>query len=164
MARMTFKAGEEYALKLSKLYGHCDEVSKKAIHDGAEIVADAIKANLKALPEEAFRYLQKDDKFTGVPEKQKKDLIESFGITKISLDKEGNLNTKLGFDGYGKMPTKKYKKGLPNQLLARAIESGSSVREKYPFVRPAVKAKKEAAIEKMGKTITEEIAKIMGGK
>ena len=62
------------------------------------------------------------------------------------------------------MPTKQYPKGLPNQLLARAIESGSSVRQKKPFVRPAVTATKKQAIAEMEKIIDEEVEKSMGGK
>ena len=164
MARMTFKAGKEYAIKLSKLATGQEEIAKKAIYAAAGIVADRIKANLNALPEEKFRYLRDGEKFVGVPERQKKDLIDSFGITPITTDSKGNWNAKIGFDGYGSTPTKKYPKGLPNQLLARAIESGSSVRQKKPFVRLAVNATKKKAQAEMEKIIDKEIEKIMGGK
>lgn len=164
MARMTFKAGDEYALKLSKLATKSDEIAKKAIYGAAKIVADKIKSNLEALPEEKFRYLRDGEKFVGVPERQKKDLVDSFGTTPITTDNKGNWNAKIGFDDYGSMPTKQYPKGLPNQLLARAIESGSSVRQKKPFVRPAVTATKKQAIAEMEKIIDEEVEKSMGGK
>lgn len=164
MARMTFKAGEEYAIKLSKLATKQEEIAKKAIYAAAGIVADKIKSNLNSLPEEKFRYLRDGEKFVGVPERQKKDLIDSFGITPITTDNKGNWNAKIGFDGYGSIPTKKYPNGLPNQLLARAIESGSSVRRKKPFVRPAVNATKKQAQAKMAEIIDKEIEKIMGGK
>lgn len=163
MARMTFKAGEEFALKLSKLATKSDEIARKAIYEGAKIVADKIKANLDALPEEKFRYLGDGEKFVGVPESQKKDLTESFGVTPISIDGSGNWNAKIGFDGYGSIPTNKYPQGVPNQLIARAIESGSSVRQKKPFVRPAVNATRKKAQEKMGEVIDNEIMKTMGG-
>ena len=48
MANITFKNGEEYALRLSKLAG--DELTKvcgHAIYDAAEIVADAIRQELE---------------------------------------------------------------------------------------------------------------------
>ena len=67
MARMTFKAGEEYAIKLSKLATGQEEIAKKAIYAAAGIVADRIKANLNSLPEEKFRYLRDGEKFVGVP-------------------------------------------------------------------------------------------------
>ena len=164
MARMTFKAGDEYAIKLSKLATGQEEIAKKAIYGAAKIVADKIKSNLEALPEDRFRFLRDGEKFVGVPKRQKKDLIDSFGITPITTDNRGNWNAKIGFDGYGSIPTKEYPNGLPNQLLARAIESGSSVRQKKPFVRPAVNATKKQAQAKMAEIIDKEIEKIMGGK
>ena len=161
MARMTFKAGDEYALKLSRLAAGADEIAKKAIYAAADIVADEIGKNIDALPTESFRYLRDGDKFSGVPGQQKQDLKDSFGITPISLDGDGNWNAKIGFDGYGSTPTKAYPQGLPNQLLARAIESGSSVRQKTPFVRPAVNATKKQAQTEMARVIDEETAKTM---
>lgn len=161
MARMTFKAGDEYALKLSKLATGSEEIAKKAVYAGAKVVADAIKANIQALPYDKYRLLKKGERFTGVSNKQKNDLATSFGITPIERDGNGDWNAKLGFDGYGSEPTKKYPKGLPNQLLARAIESGSSVRAKRPFVRPAVNATKRQAQAEMGRVVDEETQKLM---
>lgn len=163
MARIAFKLGDEYALKISKLATNSASVAKKAIYAGAKIVADEIKNNIQNLPEESFRYLnlQFGDKFVGISKQQKQDLLDSFGIAPISQDKNGDWNTKIGFDGYGSFRSTKYPNGLPNQLLARAIESGSSVREKWPFVRPAVNKTKKAATTAMQEVIDEETKKIM---
>lgn len=161
MARMTIKSSNEYALKLSRLAEGSEQIAKKAIHAGAGIVADAIKKNLNAMPEDEFRFLRDGDKFDGLSKQQKQDLLASFGITPIAKDDKGNWNAKIGFDGYGSMQTRQYPKGLPNQLLARAAESGSSVRKKHPFVRPAVNATKKPAQAEMGRVADEEIQKLM---
>lgn len=161
MARFAFKAGDEWALKLSRLAAGSDEIAKKAIYAAADIVADKIKSNLEALPEDKFRHLPNGEKFNGLPQSQKDDLAESFGITPITMDSQGNHNTKIGFDGYGSAPTKAYPQGVPNQLLARAVESGSSVRDATPFVRPAVKVTKKPAQAEMGRVVDEETEKIM---
>ena len=58
MAKMTFKTGDEYAMKLSKLAKQSDEVARKAIYAGAKIVADEIKRNIQSLPEEKYRHLK----------------------------------------------------------------------------------------------------------
>lgn len=163
MARMTFKASDEYALKLSRLATDFDVVAKKAIFAGAKIVADKIRSNLEKVPTEKFRYLRGGDQFNGLTRTQKADLLESFGITPIKLD-DGYWTAKIGFDGYGSKPTNKYPQGIPNQLLARAVESGSSVRRKHPFVRPAVNATKKSVITEMDRVINEETEKIMGGR
>jgi len=137
LARMTFLAGDEFALALSHLATQSDEIAKKAIFEGAKIIADKIKSNLEGvLSQEA----------TG-------ELVASFGVTPIEKDASGNWNAKIGFDGYDT-------DGVANQLKARVLESGSSKQRKKPFVRPAVNATKKQVVEKMGQVIDEEIQKL----
>lgn len=137
MARFAFKAGEEYAIKLSKLATNTDEIAKKAIYEGVKIVADEIKKNLEGvLSEEA----------TG-------ELVDSFGVTPITKDNNGNWNAKVGFDGYDSQ-------GVPNQLKARVLESGSSRQKKRPFVRPAVNKTRKQVVKKMEEVIDKEIKKL----
>ena len=137
MARMTFKAGDEFALKLSRLSADSDRIAKQAIYAGAKVVADEIKNSLEGvLSPEA----------TG-------DLADSFGITPISQDRDGNWNARLGFDGYDR-------NGVPNQLKARALESGTSKQPKRPFARPAVNRTRKKAQAEMARTIDEEIYKL----
>ena len=156
MARMEIKGIDDWMQKLSNYSDHIDEIAEKAVKAGANPVADEIRSSLASLPEDKFRYLRDGDFFSGVPSTQRKDLLEGFGITPVDVDHEGNTNVKIGFAGYGSHKTKKYPKGIPNALLARAIESGSSVRKKSPFVRKAVKRTKDKAISDMKKVIDEE--------
>ena len=161
MARMEIRGFDELELQLSKLAD--PELAKDVVMAGAQPVADEIRKSIEALPEDKFRYLKKNEVFTGVPKQQKQDLLDSLGITPPDIDFDGNTNTKIGFDGYGKLPTKKYPKGVPNQLLARAIESGSSVRKKTPFIRKAVNKSKKLAEAEMQKKLDEKIEIIMKG-
>lgn len=164
MAKMQINGPNDLMAELGKLGAEIDEIAAEALYAGAEIVADAIRKKLESLPEDTFRHLQKGEKFKGTPKEQRKDLEKSLGITKMGIDKRtGDYNIKVGFDGYGSMPTKKYPKGLPNPLLARSIESGSSVREKRPFVEPAVKKNKKTAIEAM-QTVLDKHIKIITEK
>jgi len=161
MARMEIRGFDELELQLSKLAD--PEISKEVVQAGAQPIADQIRKNLEGLPEDKFRYLNKGEVFVGVPKQQKQDLLDSLGITPPDIDFNGNTNTKIGFDGYGKIPTKKYPKGVPNQLLARAVESGSSVRKKTPFIRKAVNKAKKLAEAEMQKKLNEHIEIIMKG-
>ena len=137
IARVTMYAGEEFAIALSRLATKSEEISKKAIFAGANIIADKIKSNLEGvLSPEA----------TG-------ELVASFGVTPIERDKNGDWNAKIGFDGYGS-------DGVANQLKARVLESGSSKQKKRPFVRPAVNATKKQVVDKMNQVIDEEIKKL----
>lgn len=161
MARMEIRGFDELELQLSKLAD--PDISKEVVQAGAQPIADQIRKNLEGLPEDKFRYLNKGEVFVGVPKQQKKDLLNSLGITPPDIDFDGNTNIKIGFDGYGKIPTKKYPKGVPNALLARAIESGSSVRKKTPFIRKAVNKAKKLAEAEMQKKLDEKIEIIMKG-
>jgi hypothetical protein len=161
MARMEIRGFDELELQLSKLAD--PELTKDVVMAGAQPVADEIRKSLEALPEDKFRRLKKGEVFVGVPRQQKQDLLDSLGIAPPDVDYDGNTNTKIGFDGYGKIPTKKYPKGVPNQLLARAVESGSSVRKKTPFIRKAVNKAKKLAEAEMQKKLDEKIEIIMKG-
>lgn len=138
-------------------------IAEKAVCAGAAIVADAVRANIDALPavKDEWGVIAYNNHW-GAPltETAKKGLQDGFGISPMGSE-DGMLNVKLGFDGYNGMKTKKYPKGQPNVLLARSIESGSSIAKKRPFVAPAVRKTKKAAEETMAKIIDEESAKIM---
>ena len=122
MASFEFKIGEEYAVKLSRYAAKSDEIAKKAIYTGAGMVADEIRKNIEALPEDEFRHLNTGETYKGIPKEQKIDILHGLGGTPIDGDRDGNHNAKIGFDGYGSMKTKKYPKGVPNALIARATD------------------------------------------
>ena len=147
LARMTVRGLDTFVARIDRLHTNSNATAKRAVHAGAKVVADKIRKNLTGV--------------TVIPKWQKKDLLDSFGISPVDVDEKGATNTKIGFDGYGSRPTKKYPKGLPNQLLARAIESGTSFRKKQPFVRPAVDAAKKQAINETERVIDEEVKKIL---
>lgn len=140
LATIKFKTADEYALKLSRLATNSDKIAKKAIYEGAGIVADQIRSNLNSVLEDSTQS-------TG-------ELEKSLGISPIQEDRSGNWNAKIGFDGYDK-------KGTPNALKARVLESGSSHVQKRPFIRPAVNATRKTALNKMRQVIDEETQKQM---
>jgi ribosomal protein S7 len=137
------------------------EIAEKAIYEAAKIIADRVKENLEALLEDKYGHLPPGETFKGVPRGYKKGLIDSFGISKIRHYNDGAVNVILGFDGYSRYPTKKYPKGVPHQLIARSVESGSSIQQKHPFFRRAVSATKKKAQETMDDVIRKESEKIL---
>ena len=146
MARCAFMAGEDFAIKLERLATDMNAVAEEAIYEGVKIVADEVKKNLQ----------------TVVSEEATGGLVDAFGITPISKDVHG-WNAKVGFDGYDEnQKTKAYPKGVPYQLKARAMESGTSTRKKKPFMRPAMNATKLRVIEKMNEVIDQRTKEIFG--
>lgn len=165
MAKIDFSGHNDFYKKLQELEAVFakDTAIEKAVHSGAKIVADEIRDNLENIPEDGFKRLKPGEVFTGLSNAQKQDLENSFGLTPIDRDKNGFVHTKAGFDGYGSFSTPSYPQGVPNALLARAAESGSSVRKKTPFIRPAVKATREKAVQAMEDSIDETTKEVFEG-
>ncbi len=140
MAKMTIKGTDELELQLSKLGTMSTKITKDVVMAGAQPVADEIRKGLQA-------NLQ-GSKYS------KGDLLDSLGIAPPDVDSQGNVNTKIGFDGYDS-------KGVANQLKARVMESGTSKIKKRPFVRPAINRSKNKSLEEMQKKFDKEIKIIM---
>lgn len=160
MARMRMKGLDEYLLKLSRLNKATPELCGKAIYKGAGIVANAVKASIEELPVIKGEHGSADHPIDGVTPVQKRGLLDGWGISPMRND-NGYINVKLGFDGYNATKTEKFPNGQPNQLIARAVESGTSIRVKHPFVSPAVRKSHKAAEGAMAEVLDEEIKKIM---
>ena len=144
MAKTTFitKGFDEFASKWAKIEESADAVTKQALFEGAKIAADEVRKAIDTIPYQRFRIfnkveLERGKRFFGISNHQRHDLKVAFGIT--DMEKVGSKwRVSIGFRGYGSFPTEKYPNGVPNALLARSIESGSSVRKKFPFFRAAI--------------------------
>ena len=162
MAKITFPGLNDYELMISKLSKGVDDIAGKAIYAGAGIVADAIKENIKALPIVRGYGTTENPLPGGVTAPQKAGLIDGMGISPMQND-AGYLNVKIGFDGYHATKTEKYPQGQPHQLVARGVESGTSWKQKKPFIRPAINASKSRAEAEMARILDQEIEKITKG-
>ena len=154
MAKMAIKGLDEYMQKLSSLGAKMPEVAKRAVRAGANPVADEIRKGLKAnIQDPAYVGLDPAGGIYGVKYNYGKstgDLLNSLGVTPPDIDKKGVINCKIGFSGYDR-------KGVPNALKARAMESGTSRLRKRPFIRPAVNRAKQRALNEMQKSIDADL-------
>lgn len=136
MAKMTVAGFDDYSKKLEKLGSSMPEVAKRAVKAGVNPLADEVRRQLE-------NNLQGSEYSTG-------DLLNSLGVTPVDVDKNGVYNAKVGFHGYDR-------KGVPNALKARAMESGTSRQQKRPFLRPAVKRAKQKVLDEMGKSLDTDL-------
>lgn len=143
------KGLNDYIAYLQKLNVITDEAISKAVYEMAKPVADAVRANIQALPTvtNAANIATYRKGYSRLSEEERQGLLDGFGISPMQND-SGYINVKLGFDGYNSIKTKKYPNGEPNALIARVTESGSSYRQKTPFMRTAVNASRKEALEK----------------
>lgn len=161
MATIQFKRGDEYILKLAKLEAELkDQVLGEAIYGAAGIVADEIRQSLEQVPtDEGFG--TSGSPTSGPRKKQVEGLMDSLGIASMQDDGTGYLHVKVGFDGYNDIVTQRWPRGQPNQMVARAVESGTSWMKKNGFVRKAVASSRKRAVEFMKRTVDKTIEKIM---
>ena len=116
MAKIEMEGLDEYIKKLSDLGASVEGSIKRAVYPAAGMVIEAIKANTPVN--------------TG-------GLRDSAALRTFRND-AGYVYTQVTFDGYDE-------RGNPNPVKARVLESGSSTRQKHPFIRPAVNRVKLAA-------------------
>lgn len=163
MATIQFKKGDEYLLKISRLAAASKEqICGKAIYGAADIVAGRIRDQLVKVPTDE-KHGTESNLSNGPRKIQKKGLYESLGIASMQTDERGNMNVKIGFDGYNEVKTKSFPNGQPNQMVARSVERGTSFMKANAFVKKAVSESKEEALDIIRKTVDEETKKIMEG-
>lgn len=165
MATIRFSKLRDYELMLGRIGDASKDICGAAIYEGAKIIADEVKNNLDSLnvtTDELAMLKAKKGEPTYITQRAKEGLIKSFGVTPMQRDRDGIYNVKLGFDGYNDVKTKKWPKGQPNQLIARACESGSSAMIKQPFFREAVQKTKKKAESRMAEVLDEKIKKTGG--
>ena len=150
------KGLDSYISYLQRIDAVTDEAIGEAVYEMAKVVADSVRSGIHALPTVSNQaniatYKKGYSRFS---DEEKQGLLDGFGVSPMQ-DDNGYFNVKLGFDGYNSIKTREYPKGQPNALIARVTESGSSYREKTPFIRPAVNATRKSA-EKAGQAKIDE--------
>lgn len=142
--KVKFDGLESYIDKLEKAGKSANGLAKRALYDGAAVMADALRDATESLPTQEDRYVPEPFPIGDITDAQKEGLLNGIGITTMKEDGKSNITVKVGFDGYNSVRTVKYPNGQPNRLIANAINSGTSRRPKRNFVGNAKKAKKNA--------------------
>ena len=163
MATIRMTGIEEYSRALQELERRTrDEVIGRAVYEGTAIVADAVKSELTNLPTDSGRGSQ-EHPLDGINRAQKTALIAAMGVSRMQ-EKDGFVHTKIGFDGYNPIKTKRWMQGQPNAMIARSAERGTSFLKANPFMKRAVRQCKKRVIGIMGTIVDAEIKKIMDKK
>lgn len=147
MATIRFEGIDRYLAALQRVYGASEETAKRALYDGAGVVANRIKGALGTIQtSDADKWYE--GQRPGPTPQEKHILINGFGLAHIRSE-NGYISTKAGFKkaAYG---------------IAIRTESGTSWSRKQPVIRQAANASKGAAEAAMSKTLDEEIQKLMG--
>ena len=168
MAKLAVGNGlDKYVEELNKLALNTSEVLGKSIYVGADIVADEVRKNIEKIPvSNSPKRGTQSDPIDTITSAQKTGLLDGFGIAPLK-NTDGISNVKLGFNGYNSQVSDVSKRRKwtntrqANQMIARAVEGGTSFRKKHPFVAPAVRATRKKAEAAMAEQLDKEIKAAM---
>ena len=155
MAKIEFVGIDEYLEKLNKVGDKTTGLCKRALYDGAAVLADAVRSEVQALP-----VTDRKTEPQQVLSYERDGLLAGLGIAKMK-DDGGVVSTRVYFDGYNRLKSKKYPNGHPNSMIARAINSGTSKRPKNPFMNRATRAARAEAEAAMAARMDADIEEIM---
>ena len=160
--KLNVKGMDDILAALNSLNADTEKIVSDAMYDGAKMLIEECKKNIQNLPVQNG-YLKNGVRRDCCTEDEKTELLKNIGIASFQKQ-NGKVSTAIGFHGgYTSHKTKKYPNGVPIVLIARSIESGSSVRVKHPFMRTAVNSTKEKITRMMQEKMREDINKLIGG-
>lgn len=163
MAKLEVSGLDEFVSMLNELGEAGRKITSSALYEGAAVAAEAVVQAINALPTEPDRGAPYGRPYQVITPEDKAALAEAVGIAKFSREGD-SVDTSVGISGYGGHTEPDYPDGVPMALIARSIESGSSVRAKCPFFRKAISRAKASILAKMAETADKTINEITGGK
>ena len=141
-------------------------VAVRAVYDGAGVSADALRGavdGLARVSDKAAMGAWRKRVPSLLSVSQKNGLREGLGIAPMKIEND-SVNTKVGFDGYNSVVTKRWPFGQPNQMIAAVCNHGdSSTMIRQPFISTTAEGSSSAIRAAMIKAATEEITKILEG-
>ena len=151
---MKIKGDQELLDKLAALQRLRPGAQRLALYAGAKVMADALTEAVGRLPiDNGSRH-----PLHVISTQDRDDIARGVGIATFQ-DNGDVVDTLIGFNGYISRTEEKYPNGVPIPLIVRSIESGSSVRAEYPFVKKAMRAAKKQALEAMQAAADQELSK-----
>lgn len=156
MPKVTVKGLTETVKMLEQIEKDTDDILEESLKKGGGIVTDIMRSELNQLKTsdeyhaEGMRYARPEEK---------KGLLNALGYTPVKMDgSKFDINT--GFDGYNDHITKKYPKGHANQMIANAINKGTSFIVAQPFINRTRNKAKTQAVEAMQEELDKEIKRL----
>lgn len=153
--------------RLDGLEKACTGIAKQCLYEGAKVVADNLRAAIMTIPTEehhAVPNARNGKQLVYMTPEEKKEVLNGIGIADFD-GTDDYFTTAISFNGYmnededGQVTTKRHPYGIPIAMIMYSLESGSSVRQKYPVCRKTFTASKNAAIAAMQAKFNELIKK-----
>lgn len=155
MAKVEIILPEELQNQLTKLGSNTDRIVTAALEEGAKPIFKAVLEAFDAVSPRPLVVRRRRLYNYGI--RSTGDLRRHFGITRVSVNRKGEMDVKIGV-GRDKVPGTKITYGR----LVSLIEGGCKKRRQppRPFMAKAKRASKEAANAAFVKKFKEEVDKL----
>ena len=139
MAKVKIEMPDEFLNQIASMGNALDAAIPKALAAGGKVVLEKMKSNLQAAIGRGIKYKSRS---TG-------KLAASLGISPAKLDRDGNLDVKVGFsEGRG---------NVSNAMLANLLEYGKHGQPPKPILKPTKTSSKKPCIDAMQSVLKEEL-------
>ena len=139
MAKVKIEMPTDLLDQLAGMGNALDATIPKALEAGGKVVLDKMKSNLRAA---IGRGTKGKSRSTG-------KLTAALGVSPAKLDREGNLDVKVGFsEGRG---------DVSNAMLANVLEYGKHGQPSRPFLKRTKSSSRKPCIEAMQQVLKEEL-------
>ena len=139
MAKMKIEMPDVFMNQIAGMGNALDAAIPKALAAGGKAVMEKMKSNLQAAIGRGTKYKSRS---TG-------KLAASLGVSPAKLDRDGNLDVKVGFsEGRG---------DVSNAMLANVLEYGKHGQPPKPFLKRTKSSSRKPCIEAMQTSLKEEL-------
>ena len=125
--------------QLASLGNALDVAIPRALKAGGKVVFEKMRANLNSAIERGTKYKSRS---TG-------KLAASLGVSPAKLDREGNLDVKVGFS--------EGRSDVSNAMLANLLEYGKHGQPPKPFLKQTKSSSRKPCIEAMQASLKKEL-------
>ena len=139
MAKVQIEMPQKLLSQIEDMGNSLDAAIPKALAAGGKVVLAKMKSNLQAA---IGRGTKTKSRSTG-------KLAASLGVSPTKLDRDGNLDVKVGFsEGRG---------DVSNAMLANLLEYGKHGQPPKPFLKLTKSSSRKPCIEEMQRVLKEEL-------
>ena len=139
MAKVKIEMPSGFMDQIAGMGNALDAAIPRALAAGGKVVLDKMKSNLRSA---IGRGTKTKSRSTG-------KLAASLGVSPAKLDRDGNLDVKVGFsEGRG---------DVSNAMLANLLEYGKHGQPPKPFLKLTKSSSRKPCIEEMQRVLKEEL-------
>ena len=139
MAKVKIEMPSGFIDQIAGMGNALDAAIPKALAAGGKVVMEKMKSNLQVI---IGRETKMKSRSTG-------KLAASLGVSPAKLDRDGNLDVKVGFsEGRG---------NVSNAMLANVLEYGKHGQPPQPFLKQTKSSSRKPCIEAMQTALKEEL-------